>query len=62
MLIRDVFTTYRGETTVRESWDFMLSTGFYGENASGFNCLETMGDDFSLADAQLVELDDLIQA
>ncbi len=62
MLIRDDMTAFGEESTGMESRDFILATGLFGANDDGYRCLAAFGDDLSLTDAPLLELDDLLPA
>lgn len=62
MKMRDDFAAYGKGAVGREDWDFMVSAGFFGESDQAFRRLEALGDDLSLADAQLLDLADLLSA
>ena len=62
MFVREKYTAYGENAAGREDWDCMVSTGFFGDDGEGLRRLEALGDDLSLTDTQLLELDDLLPA
>lgn len=62
MFVRDRIKELATEAAGREDWDHMISAGFFAEDGDGFRHLEALGDDLSLADAPLLDLDDLLNA
>jgi len=62
MLMRIDPANYAEDTMTSEANDAALTAAVLLQNGDGYRCLAALGGDLSLADAELLELEDLLPA